>query len=161
MISGKLRSMTAVYLRRGNELLLLYRQGGRVVNDVWTGSAGGHFEPHELSDARACVLRELEEELGITGQQLVGLSLRYIALRYTNGELRQTYYFFAGLADPYIELCSNEGKLQWIPIDRVMSLEMPISAKYAVEHYIKIGQYNDILYTGAIGTESIQFTAMT
>ena len=56
-MEGKLRNMTAIYLLRGEKVLLLYRQGGRVVNDVWTGSAGGHFEKDELNDAKACVLR--------------------------------------------------------------------------------------------------------
>ena len=43
--------------------MLLYRQGGKVVSDVWTGSAGGYFEEFELNDAKACVLREMNEEL--------------------------------------------------------------------------------------------------
>lgn len=64
-MDGKLRNMTSVYLSKGERMLLLFRQGGRVVNNVWVGSAGGHFEEYELNDARACVLRELEEELGI------------------------------------------------------------------------------------------------
>ena len=41
---GKLRNMTSIYLFRGQEVLLLFRQGSRVVNDVWLGTAGGHFE---------------------------------------------------------------------------------------------------------------------
>ena len=45
---GKLRNMTAIYLLKGDKILLLFRQGGRVVNNVWTGSAGGHFEEFEL-----------------------------------------------------------------------------------------------------------------
>lgn len=63
---GKLRNMASVYISCDDKMLLLYRQGSRVVNDVWIGSAGGHFEPNELNDAKACVLRELEEELSIT-----------------------------------------------------------------------------------------------
>ena len=59
---GKLRNMTSVYLICEDKMLLLYRQGSRVVNDMWIGSAGGHFEENELNDAGACVLRELEEE---------------------------------------------------------------------------------------------------
>ena len=42
-MEGKLRNMTAIYLFRGDRVLLLYRQGGRVVSDVWTGSAGGYI----------------------------------------------------------------------------------------------------------------------
>lgn len=41
---GKLRNMTSLYLLCGNEMLLLYRRGSKVVNDLWIGSAGGHFE---------------------------------------------------------------------------------------------------------------------
>ena len=43
---GKLRNMTAIYLMRRDQILLLYRQGSRVVNEPWTGSAGGHFEEY-------------------------------------------------------------------------------------------------------------------
>ena len=59
----KLRNMTAIYLLQGDKILLLYREGSKVVNHLWTGSAGGHFEPYELNDPTACVLRELKEEL--------------------------------------------------------------------------------------------------
>ena len=41
---GRLRNMTSIYLVNDENMLLLYRQGGRVVNNVWTGSAGGYFE---------------------------------------------------------------------------------------------------------------------
>ncbi len=68
-----------------------------MVNNVWTGSAGGHFEECELNDAQACVLREMKEELGIDEEDIEGLSLRYITLRRTKGEIRQNYYFFADL----------------------------------------------------------------
>ncbi len=61
-MEGKLRNMTAIYLFKGENVLLLYRQGGKVVNNVWTGSAGGHFENDELNDAKSCVLRELHED---------------------------------------------------------------------------------------------------
>ena len=70
-MDGKLRNMTLIYLFKGKKVLLLYRQGGRVVNNVWTGSAGGHFENDELNDAKACVLRELNEELGLRPEDIV------------------------------------------------------------------------------------------
>lgn len=92
-MDGQLRNMTSVYLRKGNRILLLYRQGGRVVSDVWVGSAGGHFEEFEINDARACVLREMQEELGLTENQIENLCLRYITLRRSKGEIRQNYYF--------------------------------------------------------------------
>lgn len=39
-MTGKLRNMTTIYLLKNDKILLLYRQGGKVVSDVWTGSAG-------------------------------------------------------------------------------------------------------------------------
>ncbi len=41
-----------------------------IVNNVWTGSAGEHFEEYELRDAQACILREMKEELGIDEKTL-------------------------------------------------------------------------------------------
>lgn len=74
-MNGKLRNMTAVYITKKNKVLLLYREGGRVVNNVWTGSAGGHFEEYELNDAKSCVVREMEEELGLKPDDIEGLTL--------------------------------------------------------------------------------------
>ncbi|WOC33178.1 MULTISPECIES: NUDIX domain-containing protein [Caproicibacterium] len=93
-MDGKLRNMASIYLTKGNQMLLLYRQGSRVVNNVWVGSAGGHFENFELNDAKACVLRELYEELSVTESQIEDLQKRYITLRRTKEEIRQNYYFF-------------------------------------------------------------------
>ena len=106
---GKLRNMTAIYLLKGDKVLLLFRQGGKVVNEVWTGSAGGHFEECELNDAKACVVRELKEELGLCEADIENLSLRYITLRSTKGEIRQNYYFFAvyGISKPLISSIEN------------------------------------------------------
>lgn len=155
---GKLRNMTAIYLQDDEKILLLYRQGGRVVNHVWTGSAGGHFEATELNDAKACVLREMKEELGLLPDDVDGLSLRYICLRNTQGEIRQNYYFFAKLR-PEIEreLKSNEGVCRWFFPEELPSLEMPFTAKYVIEHYYKRGQMTTDLYVGVANEENVEF----
>lgn len=155
----KLRNMTAIYLMRGDKILLLYRQGSRVVNNRWTGSAGGHFEPYELNDPKACVLRELEEELTITEDMLCNLQLRYVTLRRVNGEIRQNYYFFADLSEAFQdELTSNEGTLKWFDLEEISELKMPFSAKFMMEHYVKIGRYNDKVYGGIADGEKVVFT---
>ncbi|MCH5263832.1 MAG: NUDIX domain-containing protein [Lachnospiraceae bacterium] len=116
-MDGKLRNMAGLYLRHGNQLLLLYRIGSRVISDSYTASAGGHFEQDELNDAKACVLRELYEETRLTEQDIDNLSLRYVTLRLKNGELRQNYYFFADLIDHAKEITSNEGNLEWFQME--------------------------------------------
>ena len=158
-MDGKLRNMTSVYLRKGDKFLLLYRMGSRVVGNSYTGTAGGHFEESELNDARACVLRELFEETGLTEQDIENFKFRYITLRLKNGEVRQNYYFFADLAEHVDaeKLCSNEGELRWFAEDEMDTLNMPHSAKYMLLHYIKTGQYTDCLYGGITTEEGVTF----
>ncbi len=156
----KLRNMTSVYILYNNKILLLFRQNGRVVNNVWVASAGGHFEEKELNDPKSCVLRELEEELGITGNALKNMALRYITLRRTKGEIRQNYYFFAELKRMDFELVSNEGVLKWFDISKVRNLEMPYTAKYVIEHYLEIGAFNNKIYSGIANGEQVIFTEL-
>lgn len=157
-MDGKLRNMTAVYILCKSKILLLYRQGGRVVNNVWVASAGGHFEENELNDARSCVLRELEEEMGLTEKELQDFAMRYVALRRVNGEIRQNYYFFAKVEDETkLNLTSNEGRLQWFDLSEVQSLEMPYTAKYVVQHYIDVGMYNNQMYSGIADGKQVVF----
>lgn len=155
----RLRNMTSIFLTKGDQMLLLYRQGGRVVSNVWVGSAGGHFEQEELNDPKACVLRELEEELGLTGDQLKDLTLRYIMLRRTKGEVRQNYYYFAELREDRA-LSSNEGMLQWFPLEKLPELDMPFSAKQMILHYLKRGRFHDKLYCGVGNVETSVFSEL-
>ena len=158
---GKLRNMTAIYLLKGDKVLLLFRQGGKVVNEVWTGSAGGHFEEYELNDAKACVVRELKEELGLCETDIENLSLRYVTLRSTKGEIRQNYYFFANVCDGIDDnLASNEGKLQWFPLDAIAGLKMPHSAKYVMKHYCEEGRFSGKMYVGTTNAKEVTFVEL-
>ena len=161
-MDGKLRNMTALYLLKGDRVLLLYRQGGRVVNNVWMGSAGGHFEQDELNDPQTCILRELKEELGLESKDINGLQLRYIALRNTKGEIRQNYYFFAELGSHVDEnLSSNEGICKWFSLDEISSLEMPLSAKYVMEHYCETGRFTNSIYVGVVNSGRVNFSELS
>ena len=153
--------MTAIYLLKGDKVLLLYRQGGRVVSDVWTGSAGGHFEEFELNNPKACILRELNEELGLCEADLENLLLRYVALRRVNGEVRQNYYFFAELKEEVSEnLESNEGNLKWFPLEEIRELEMPFTAKCVMNHYCELGRFSRELYAVVTNENGADFIEM-
>ena len=155
----KLRNMTGIYLSCNGQMLLLYRQGGRVVSNQWIASAGGHFEPEELNDPKACVLRELKEELNLTEDDLTGIRMRYIALRNTKGEIRQNYYFFADLRPEHYSLfTSNEGKCRWVDYADIMNYDMPLTARYVMDHYLRAGQYTDDLYGGVYDGTDYHFT---
>lgn len=153
-MDGRLRNMASLYLSNGDKMLLLYRIGSKIIDDSYVGTAGGHFEKEELNDARSCVLRELYEETGLKEDDICGLSLRYVTLRYKNGEIRQNYYFFANINIIDNEITSNEGKLKWFNIEDVLSLDMPYTAGKVISHYLSEGKYNDILYAG-IATDCV------
>ena len=159
----KMRNMTAIYISRNGKMLLLYRVGSRVVAPSWCG-VGGHFEKDELNDAKAAVLREMNEEIGLIENDLLNFKMRYITLRNKNGEIRQNYYFFADLkSDVQMELISNEGELKWFELYELSELKMPFSAKYMMEHYLSVGMHDDKVYggvadgTGVVFTELVEF----
>lgn len=158
--TGKLKSMTSLYLEKGDKLLLLYRIGSREVKESYIGTAGGHFEKEELNDAKACVLRELYEETGLCSADIEGLSLRYVTLRLRAGEIRQIYYFFAALKEDSRDIESNEGRLQWIDKGDALKYEMPFTAKYVVQHYLETGRKTNALYGGIAVEEGVVFTEL-
>ena len=49
-MDGRLRSMTGLYLKQGERLLLLYRTGSRIISDCYAPTAGGHFEGSGVSN---------------------------------------------------------------------------------------------------------------
>lgn len=158
-MDGKLRNMTSLYLVRDAEVLCLYRIGSRVANNKYIGSAGGHFEKEELNDPKACVLREMEEELGLREEELEGLTLRYITCRLKDGEIRQNYYFFARLKEDRT-LTSTEGNLRWVSFEEIPGLDMPVSAKHMILHYIEKGRHTDKVYAGITEEAGTHFVEM-
>ena len=158
-MTPKLRNMTSLYLVRDDAILCLYRIGSRVASNKYIGSAGGHFEESELNDPRACVLREMREELGLEESDIEGLSLRYITHRLAGGEIRQNYYFFARLKEER-PLSSTEGNLRWVPHEEVPSLVMPVSAKHMILHYLKEGRFTDCIYAGITEQPGTRFVPM-
>lgn len=155
----KLRNMTSLYLVKEEEILCLFRIGSQVANKQYVGSAGGHFESDEMCDPKACVLRELKEELGLSESDIEGLKLRYITYRRKNGEIRQNYYFFAGLREDR-ELTSTEGILRWVNIDEIPDLHMPVSAKHMILHYLQTGRFDAHLYAGITQESGTEFVIM-
>lgn len=155
----KLRNMTSVYFYNETGILCLYRLGSRVADQLYVGSAGGHFEKEELNDPRKCVLREMGEELGLTEGDIAGLDLRYITLRLKDGEIRQNYYFFARLKEERM-LSSTEGILRWVPYGEVPALKMPVSARDMILHYLAEGRNTSHIYGGITrknGTDFVIF----
>lgn len=158
---GQLRSMVSLYLMRGEQVLLLWRVGSRVVQPSWCG-IGGHMEMSELNDARAALLRETREEIGLSEDELCDLTMRYITLRYVKGEVRQNYYFFATLREgAQVATTCSEGQLRWFPLAETEHISMPHSARYVMQHYRQEGRHTNVLYGGMAGSqEGVCFEAL-
>lgn len=155
------RHMVSLFLQNGDgELLLLHREGGRVAHGLWVAGCGGHMEPEEMGDARRAALREMGEELNLSADALEGLSLRYITLRNTGEEIRQNYYFFARLKEPYGSLVSNEGQLKWCREEEILQLPMPVTAHFVMAHYFSVGRHTSTLYGGVGDENGMQFMPM-
>lgn len=155
---GKLRNMASVFLTCDDNILLLYRENSSVIDDSWIASAGGHFEENEINDAKACAMRELYEELGISEDMIDNLSLRYVTLRRTDKEIRQNYYFFAELNNgTEMNLKSNEGQLKWYSLGEIKGLKMPFTAKYVMEHWLDIARNTTDIYGGIADGEKVAF----
>lgn len=158
-MNPNLRSMTSLFFQRKDGLLCLYRIGSRVANHLYVGACGGHFEKEELDDPEGCALREMREELGLSQNEIEGLTLRYVTLRYYRGEIRQNYYFFARLKGERM-LSSTEGNLRFFTWEELKSVPMPVSARHMMDHYLEVGRFTDDLYSGITEPGGTRFVKM-
>lgn len=142
-----LRNMTSLFFIREDGLLCLYRIGSRVADHLYVGACGGHFEESELSSPESCVLREMEEELGLFPEDIRDLTLRYMTVRYMGPEIRQNYYFFASL-NSNRELSSREGELHFFTWEELKTIPMPVSARQMMDHFLQVGRFDENLYAG-------------
>ena len=158
-MTPKLRNMTSLYLVREDAILCLYRMGSRVADKKYIGSCGGHFEEYELTSPENCVLREMKEELGLLPADVEDMTLRYVTVRYMGPEIRQNYYFFARLRGER-ELRSAEGQLRFFTWKELETIDMPVSARHMMDHYLKVGRFDENRYAGITEPEGSRFVKL-
>ena len=154
-----LRNMTSLFFVREDGLLCLYRIGSRVANHKYVGACGGHFEESELTSPETCVLREMREELGLYPEDIEDLNLRYMTVRYMGHEIRQNYYFFARLKGEKT-LISSEGELRFFTWKELENIEMPVSARHMMDHYLTVGRYDENRYAGVTESGGSRFVKL-
>ena len=146
-MNPNLRNMTSLFFVREEGLWCLYRIGSRVANHKYVGACGGHFEESELSSPENCVLREMKEELGLLPGDIEDLTLRYMTVRYMGHEIRQNYYFFARIKGER-QLHSTEGEIRFFTWQELKTVDMPVSARHMMDHYLTVGRFDENRYAG-------------
>lgn len=156
----RLRNMTSIYIFNQAKVLLLLRKNSQVGAPSWRG-IGGHFKPAELDDPLQCVMRELYEETGLQEDDLQLVRLKYITMRYTQGEIRQNYWYFAEIRDVDFALAEcDEGVLAWVALEELDALDMPFTARACWQHYLSMANKPNAMYGGIATAQGVQFVEL-
>ena len=111
---------TLCYLEKDGCYLMLFRNKKEhdPCEGKWVG-IGGKFEPGETKEE--CLLREVREETGLI---LTDYSYRGV-VHFQSDELpdEEMYLFSAAAWEGEISVC-DEGELQWIPKEEILSLNL-------------------------------------
>lgn len=119
---------TLCYIRDKDSYLMLHRtkKEGDIFKDFWNG-IGGKMESNESPEE--CVIREVNEE---TGLQLIEPQLKGIITFPNNRDTGETWYVFVFLANQFTGSLkdSEEGDLEWVPLERVSELNIQNADKH-------------------------------
>ncbi|WP_248927383.1 NUDIX domain-containing protein [Paenibacillus hamazuiensis] len=132
------RIISAAMLFYENDLLMMERSLTRTLNPGMWAVVGGHLEPSEISDPKAACLREIEEETGLTQDDIRDLKLQYILLRLNRNEVRQQFIYTATALKREVAQ-TDEGDLHWIPREDVLNRDIPFIFRSLLAHYFENG----------------------
>lgn len=127
---------TLCFVFHGDEVLLLH---GAPDKPIWPGQyngVGGHVRPDE--DVRSAALREIHEETGLTVRDLLLRGIVHIpAPLESRGVL---LFVFTAIAPDKTVRPSQEGKPEWIAIDKVYRLDLVEDLPILLPRILSTGQ---------------------
>jgi 8-oxo-dGTP diphosphatase len=101
----------------------------------------------------------MREELGLSEADVEDLRLRYMTVRYMGHEIRQNYYFFGRLKEER-KLCSTEGELRFFTWAELANIDMPVSARHMMDHYLSVGRFTGEVYAGVTEPGGSKFVTL-
>ena len=111
---------TLSFVMNGDALLMMKRAAHMSVFPNQYNGLGGHIERHE--DPMSGALREIEEESGLRVHSLRLRSIHNIDAGDPTGILLFVYTAISDSKSIIAE--SSEGTLEWIPMDRILELDL-------------------------------------
>lgn len=114
---------TMTLLRHNDRYLLLKRSSTKgFAPGKWTG-VGGRVEDTEFKDLYAAAYREIEEETGISHDQITNLAMRRLLIHNREATGPTLLIYLTGdLSDPAV-LETEEGLLHWIAPEEFEQIE--------------------------------------
>ncbi|HBS44500.1 MAG TPA: hypothetical protein DEA91_08680 [Paenibacillus sp.] len=143
-----LRQMSVAFLIHGDKLLMMEKPKSASFVSGMVVPIGGHLKQDEISNPSEACLREVEEETGLTNDDLTDLELRYIILRIKETEIRIQYVYFSNAKHLAVRE-SEEGKLLWVDMGLVNNFNVTATTKYIIEHYSK-NENSSNIYVGTM-----------
>lgn len=144
----ELRQLATAYIFKEDKVLMIKKSKSRLYNNEFWSGLGGHLEPVELNDPKIACYREILEESGIKDSELSDLRLRYILIRIKDNEIRQQYVYFGETSKNQL-VASDEGELQWLEIDEVLSKHISRINRGMLEHFLS-HRDSECIYVGVI-----------
>lgn len=142
-----LKNYVAAFLYNDGKYLLMKRADNRKINPGYWSGVGGHIEPYEINNPLAACYREIEEETGISYNQITSLELLYIITRRSKDEIRQSYIYF-GQTTVTDVIQTDEGELFWIPYVELLAREYTATYAAMLEHFTKRSTCDQAVYVG-------------
>lgn len=150
-MTGSQKSSITVFLTNQGRILLKC-VGEKMISPSFF--LNGSFDP----DTLGYVQDKLLADYGMTTTALEEPQLRYVTLRWTNGELRQNFFYFAETRD---ELgIPPIGNLKWIPYGDALNMEMPKTVQGVLKHYLEIGRSNPRVYCGVVKEKGVAISEL-
>ena len=148
----KTRITVGAFLICKDKVLLIKRgMHKKLAPGLW-GGVGGHMEPHEMNNPIATAYREIEEEAGISPNDIFDLKLRYMAVRNRIGDGDDeisTMYYYTGNVSSEVELPEcDEGILHWIYLKDAVDLPMSFSVKQILTHWLSNTEKTEVFLLG-------------
>ncbi len=156
----RLRTVCTAFLRNGDDYLLMKRSANRKIGPGFWYGVGGHVEPAEINDPHAACLREIIEETGFSEEDILDLCHRYIVMRRGGDEIVVNHFFFGHTRTREFSE-SDEGRLFWVPADKVLDHSFFDAIRLTLERYFEEGDRTNEVAVGIVHGEPDAFIHWT